>query len=294
MTFPIPFTSSFNGRRKLFSTFLATVLLLVVLTMLQDFIRAQVQQTGYYVSESFLFSSFWWLFAPLWYGQCRFIQFCSKSQSTVPGGMALRMIGMLLLPVALHLVLFPSLVWLISAISFDHTFRFEGTLRYTLSEHFYLLFAFYSLPVLYAWFIGVKKEAVANPMDVAMAEAISSHPALYPETLWVDAGNNAKIAVSVSELIYCTANSPYVNLHFSGKKVLFPSTLKALEEQLDSGRFIRIHKTTLVNIEGVASIKSRQNGDYDITLKNGTELRLSRHYAAHFKTAMESISLGLN
>ena len=294
MPISISFISSINRGRKLHVAFMATVLLLVVLTMLQDYIRARVQQTGYYVSESFLFSSFWWLFAPLWYAQYKWFKLTTKPLPFLADKPAFRMPLLMILPVGMHLILFPSLVWGISALFFEHTFRFERTLSYTISEHLYLLFALYSLPVLYAWLIGVKKEAAANPNDGATEEAISSHPVLYPDTLWVDAGNNAKIAVSVSELTCCTANSPYVNLHFPGKKYLYPSTLKALEEQLDPGRFIRIHKTTLVNIEYVASIRSRQNGDYDITLMNNLGLRVSRHYAAHFKTAMEAFSLGLN
>jgi len=262
--------------------------------MVQDYVRANVQQTGYYLSESFLFSSFWWLFAPLWYAQYCWFKLTTKPLPFLADKPAIRMPVLMILPVGMHLILFPSLVWGISALFFDHTFRFERTLRYTISEHLYLLFAFYSLPVLYAWFIGAKKEAVSNPKVGAMEEAISSHPVLYPGTLWVDAGNNAKIAVSVSELTYCTANSPYVNLHFPGQKYLYSSTLKAFEEQLDPGRFIRIHKTALVNIACVVSIKSRQNGDYDITLKNGTALRVSRHYSAHFRARMEAFSLGWN
>jgi hypothetical protein len=99
------------------------------------------------------------------------------------GKPAFQMPILMILPVGLHLVLFPSLVWRISELFFDHTFRFERTLRYTISEHLYLIFAFYGLPVWYAWFIGVKNEALSNQKDGPMEEAISSQPVLYPAAI---------------------------------------------------------------------------------------------------------------
>lgn len=53
--------------------------------------------------------------------------------------------------------------------------------------------------------------------------------------------------------------------------------------KLDTRTFVRVHKSTIVNLEKVSSFKSRLNGDYDLLLKNGTIVRLSRTYAANFK-----------
>ncbi|WP_250629758.1 LytTR family DNA-binding domain-containing protein [Aureibaculum algae] len=57
-----------------------------------------------------------------------------------------------------------------------------------------------------------------------------------------------------------------------------------MAKQLDNKAFIRVHKSTIVNFNKVASFKSRLNGDYDIFLKNGVKLRLSRTYVANFKS----------
>lgn len=271
----------------------AAALLLVMLTLLQDLVRARLQKTGYYFSESLLFSSFWWLFAPLWYGQYRWIQCSTNQPSVLQKEGIFSLIGAAVLPVGLHLILFPALVWAISAIAFNHTFRFEGTFTYALSEHLYLLLTLYLLPVLYARFIGVKKERVhsTNALEITGEKIAKQHG--YPETFWVDGGSGSKIALPVCALAFCKSNTPYVNLHHSGKKHLHSTSLKALETQLDPARFVRIHKTTLVNVAFVTSVISRQNGDYDITLKSGEVLRVSRHFAAHFKERMEAFSLVL-
>jgi two-component system LytT family response regulator len=57
-------------------------------------------------------------------------------------------------------------------------------------------------------------------------------------------------------------------------------------DQLDS-RFVRIHRSTIVNIQSVSKWTSRGNGDYDLLMSEGTLLRLSRNYAQAFREAME-------
>ncbi|MGH9949634.1 MAG: LytR/AlgR family response regulator transcription factor, partial [Pyrinomonadaceae bacterium] len=67
------------------------------------------------------------------------------------------------------------------------------------------------------------------------------------------------------------------------KRYLHNETLKSILETLDNETFVRIHKSLIVNISNVRSYKSRLNGDYDLTVADGTSLRLSRTYAATFK-----------
>ncbi|MCU0354241.1 MAG: LytTR family transcriptional regulator [Cytophagales bacterium] len=92
--------------------------------------------------------------------------------------------------------------------------------------------------------------------------------------------------VAVAEIAYIEAATPYVAIHAAGKKHLHTETLKSLAEKLDAGQFVRIHKSAIVNLHKVRSYKSRLNGDYDITLQDGSQLRLSRNYAANFKEKM--------
>jgi two-component system LytT family response regulator len=49
-----------------------------------------------------------------------------------------------------------------------------------------------------------------------------------------------------------------------------------LEEKLDPKRFLRIHRSTIINFDRVKELQQHPNGEYVVVLKNGTELKLSR------------------
>ena len=51
-----------------------------------------------------------------------------------------------------------------------------------------------------------------------------------------------------------------------------------LERRLDPARFVRIHRSTIVQIDRIKDIVAAWHGDFDVTLRDGTVLRLSRNY----------------
>lgn len=108
-------------------------------------------------------------------------------------------------------------------------------------------------------------------------------------SILISDNNFKKILLQVDDILYFSANSPYVNINHSSKKYLHTETLKSLEAQLDNKQFIRIHKSFIVNLSKITSIRSRQNGDYDITLSDNTVLRVSRNYAKDFKSGFSEI-----
>ena len=89
--------------------------------------------------------------------------------------------------------------------------------------------------------------------------------------------------IATDSVLYFSANPPYTTLHCDGKKYLFNGSLKTLSEQLDVEKFVRVHKSVIIQVAYIVSYKSRLNGDYDATMKNGAVLRISRNYAADFK-----------
>ncbi|HMP28396.1 MAG TPA: LytTR family DNA-binding domain-containing protein, partial [Saprospiraceae bacterium] len=67
-------------------------------------------------------------------------------------------------------------------------------------------------------------------------------------------------------------------------KFLYQVSLKSLQNSLNPQQFVRIHRTTIVNTQSINTLKSRLNGDYDITMSNSEVLRMSRNYYANFRT----------
>ena len=107
------------------------------------------------------------------------------------------------------------------------------------------------------------------------------------KTLIVTDGNKRTI-IDVADVLFFSARPPYIHIHHKAKGYLYRETLKSLSSKLDSGLFIREHKSAIVNMMKVQSYKSRLNGDYDLTMVDGTEIRLSRNFAPAFKEKFES------
>lgn len=82
----------------------------------------------------------------------------------------------------------------------------------------------------------------------------------------------------VEEIDWIEAAGVYVQVHASGKTWLHRISLSELESRLDPRRFLRIHRSTMVNRQRVRELYPHSHGDFLVLLDDGTELRLSRGY----------------
>src|SRR3954462_1246798 len=76
------------------------------------------------------------------------------------------------------------------------------------------------------------------------------------------------------------AEKDYVRLHIGKESHLVRETMNAFEKKLESSRFVRVHRSTSVNLDQVKEMQPLPSGEYDITMRDGTQLRLSRGYRA--------------
>jgi two-component system, LytTR family, response regulator len=97
------------------------------------------------------------------------------------------------------------------------------------------------------------------------------------ERLAVKTGDRVAI-LKVDEIDWIEGAGVYVQLHVGGKRHLHRETLSNLEQQLDPGRFVRIHRSTIVNVERVKELVPYFHGEYVVMLEDGTKLKLSRSY----------------
>lgn len=256
-----------------FLLILAVLLAFILLTALIDFLEARFQNTSFYFSESFLFSSFWWLFVPFIYAQFVYI-----AQRRSKLSISFLVIG----AIATHLFSFPALVWLISSLSYEHTFWYWQTFQFGLTEHFFTLSILYTVPIMIA--ISFKNKLLF--WQKVASQTAESKEAAFKTSFVVAEGNN-RFQIKTRDILFFSADPPYVNIHHKTKKYLHNGTLKSLEGKIDPN-FIRIHKSTIVNLSAIKSYRSRLNGDYDLTLIDGAELRLSRNYIKNFRSKFES------
>ncbi|MBP7141960.1 MAG: response regulator transcription factor [Opitutaceae bacterium] len=93
--------------------------------------------------------------------------------------------------------------------------------------------------------------------------------------------------LKVDEIDWIEAEGDYMKFHVAGKTHLLRETMARLESRLDPERFVRIHRSTIVNIDRVRKLTPAFAGEYAVVLADGTKLRLSRGYQERMQAVMD-------
>lgn len=86
------------------------------------------------------------------------------------------------------------------------------------------------------------------------------------------------LLIKTKEVDWIEAAGNYVKLHIGKSAYMLRETMKKLELKLNPKKFVRIHRSTLVNIDRITELQPLFSGDYSILLDDKTELSMSRHY----------------
>jgi two-component system LytT family response regulator len=84
--------------------------------------------------------------------------------------------------------------------------------------------------------------------------------------------------VRVADIDWIEGAGVYVNLHVAGKELLYRAALNELAARLDPMRFVRVHRSSIVNIDSILELQSISHGEFEIILKDGHRSRVSRTY----------------
>ena len=99
----------------------------------------------------------------------------------------------------------------------------------------------------------------------------------YLKRLLVKNGSRSVLLLA-GEIDWIESAGNYVRVHVGRERHLLRETMTALEEKLDPERFVRIHRSVMVNLEWVREMEPYFHGDYVLKLLDGTRLTLSRTY----------------
>jgi two-component system, LytTR family, response regulator len=124
--------------------------------------------------------------------------------------------------------------------------------------------------------------SLTGEADARPATKESPVPQPYLTRLMIKAKDQISI-VSVEKIDWIESAGDYVYVHSQAQKHIARETLVSLEERLDPQKFVRIHRSVIVNIEQVTNLRPNVHGDFDVILKCGAKLKLSRTYRAHFE-----------
>jgi two-component system, LytTR family, response regulator len=84
--------------------------------------------------------------------------------------------------------------------------------------------------------------------------------------------------LKTDDIVWIEAAGNYVRLHLGGDSHLFRETMNGIEARLDPRRFVRIHRSRIVNSDRIKELQPWFNGEYVVVLHDGTRLTLSRGY----------------
>ena len=93
--------------------------------------------------------------------------------------------------------------------------------------------------------------------------------------------------VRTDEIDWIDAAGNYTVLHVAGKKHLIRETMKSVESKLDPRKFVRVHRSAIINLDRLRKLQPYFHGDYVVTLQDGTTLTSSRGYSDRLRALLE-------
>ena len=110
-----------------------------------------------------------------------------------------------------------------------------------------------------------------------------------PGAIWdwlvLKSGNDSRL-IMTEDIDWVRATGVYVTVHAGGEKYLYRSALTTVFSRLDPFRFVRIHRSSVVNLKSIVHLERLSHGDFRVHLKDGTRLVMSRTYRAEVEARL--------
>lgn len=94
------------------------------------------------------------------------------------------------------------------------------------------------------------------------------------------------VMVDIDDLDWIEADRDYARLHVSGRAYLIGQRMNALEARLEGDRFLRIHRSTIVNLSRIRELRRADDGGGEVVLEDGVRLRVARNRWADLERAL--------
>jgi len=92
--------------------------------------------------------------------------------------------------------------------------------------------------------------------------------------------------VRAAEIDWIEGAGVYATLHLGKTSFLYRAALSELADRLDPRRFVRIHRSAIVNLESVVQLEPLSHGEFEVVLKNGARPRISRTFRAQLEARL--------
>jgi two-component system LytT family response regulator len=139
--------------------------------------------------------------------------------------------------------------------------------------------------------VGRVRELLDSALKASMAQRVLKmldHASEeYVSRFTVQTGSRIQIVVA-EDVEWIGAAGDYVELHVSGHSILLRETMSSLEQRLDPAKFLRIHRSRIVQSRGILELRSIENREFTVKLSDGSEHRSSRTYADRLERWLSS------
>jgi hypothetical protein len=129
-------------------------------------------------------------------------------------------------------------------------------------------------------FLGLRAYR-ANRASVAQGAPV-------PQRIAARDGKRA-VFLEAGEIDWIEADGDYIRVHAGSKHLMLRDTMTRFESTLPSDTYVRIHRSTIVNVAKVREFIPQRNRELKIVLRDGTTLRASRTYAQRLRDAIERV-----
>jgi two-component system LytT family response regulator len=93
--------------------------------------------------------------------------------------------------------------------------------------------------------------------------------------------------VRIEEIDWIEASGHYLTLHAGRDEHVIRGNIRDMESRLDPDRFVRVHRSTIVNVDRVKELLPSFHGEYTIALRDGTRMSSSRGYSERLQAIIK-------
>jgi two-component system LytT family response regulator len=109
-----------------------------------------------------------------------------------------------------------------------------------------------------------------------------------PEARFVVRSASRMTLVRAADVEWIAGEGNYARLHSGGRRHLVRETLKSVEARLDPGKFVRVHRSAIVNVDCVATLEPHVHGQYVLTMKDGSRITSSRTHSSKLRALLKA------
>lgn len=119
-------------------------------------------------------------------------------------------------------------------------------------------------------------------LDILLREISAQNTSKYPDAIFVQKSDKY-LRINMNDILYLEASGDYTIIIANNEQYVSSKGISKLEEKLDPNKFIRIHRSTIINQNHLGEIEKHFNGGMVVKMQNGKSFPISRSYVKKIK-----------